>query len=294
MAFDDMRPQPPTVEGMLTAGTTFEDYPEHVMALSRAAAGTCRMVGDIAFGDDYHQKLDVYLPADESLTALPVHVYIHGGGWQWGFKEWGGFMAPAIVELPAVYVSVSYRLAPEHKYPACLDDCLDAVAWVWREIASFGGDPERIFLSGHSAGGHLSALTTLRRDLVEARGLPRDVIKACFPVSGIYDMDSSDPPPGSSERKISEILFADASDESDASPINFVDGNTTPFYLTYGSRDYEKAIRNGVLFIAALARQPGKVGSYVFEGLGHHDASLELRHRDCEWMKVVRSWMSGG
>ncbi len=294
MGFDDLKPQTPTVEGMLTEGTTFEDYPDRVVALSREAANTSRMVSDIAFGDDYYQKLDIYLPREEGLSGLPVHVYIHGGGWQWGYKEWGGFMAPTIVDLPAIYVSVSYRLAPEHKYPACFDDCLDALAWVYRNIGSHGGDPERIFLSGHSAGAHLSVLTTLRRDLLESKGLPRDVVKACFPVSGMYDMDSTNPPPGSSEARISQILFTDKSDEAPASPINFVDGNTTPFFVTYGSRDYEKSIRHSVLFVAALERQPGKVMSYVFEGRGHHDSSLDLGQRNNEWVKVVRSWMSGG
>ena len=90
MAFDDLRPQSPTVEGMLTEGTTFEDYPKDVMALSRAAAATCRMTGDIAFGDDHDQKLDVHLPRAESLIGLAVRVHINGGGWRWGgVRPWG-------------------------------------------------------------------------------------------------------------------------------------------------------------------------------------------------------------
>ena len=104
------------------------------------------------------------------------------------------------------------------------------------------------------------------------------------------------PEPGSTdgERILAVLDEISRTDEAPASPINFVDGNTTPFFVTYGSRDYEKSIRHSVLFIAALQRQHGKVMSYVFEGRGHHDSSLDLGQRNNEWVKVVRSWMSGG
>ena len=142
---------------------------------------THRNVIDVAYGDDYFQRLDLFLPDNENLTELPVLVFMHGGAWRNGFKEWMGFMAPPIISLPAIFVSVSYRLAPSVKFPEPLEDTCDAVAWVFRNIRRYGGDPERIFIGGHSAGGHLAAMAALRCDHFTQRCLPANLIKACFP-----------------------------------------------------------------------------------------------------------------
>src|SRR5258707_13555832 len=101
------------------------------------------------------------------------------------------FMAPPLASLPAVYVSVSYRLAPKVRWPAPLDDCLAALAWVYKNIRQHGGDPARIFVGGHSAGAQLAAMVTLRRDLYAAHGLPAAAVKACFPFSGLYAFTDS-------------------------------------------------------------------------------------------------------
>ena len=126
--------------------------PETALRLCRLAMMTTRCVLDIPYGPDKLQRLDIYLPRQEGLSGLPVYVNIHGGGWTHGYKEWMGLNAPVITEFPAVYVSLSYRLAPEHRYPAPLDDCLAGVAWVYKNIARHGGNPDNIIVGGHSAG----------------------------------------------------------------------------------------------------------------------------------------------
>ena len=122
-------------------------------------------------------------------SDVPCHVivFLHGGGWTHGFKEWMGFMAPSIVAWPAVFISVAYRLAPDHRYPAQLDDTLSALAWIQRNIRDYGGDPNAIAVGGHSAGGHLASLAALRTDLHGGHGIPLDAIKACLPVSSTFD-----------------------------------------------------------------------------------------------------------
>jgi arylformamidase len=163
-------------------------YAEVSVRLSRLAAMTTRCVLDVPYGDHPEQRLDIYLPADPTLRDLPVFVNIHGGAWTHGFKEWMGLNAPPIVAVPAIYVSLGYRLAPHARFPAPFDDCLAAFAWVFRNIAKHGGSPDRLFVGGHSAGGQLAALIALRTDLHARHGLPKGVVKACLPTSGVFDM----------------------------------------------------------------------------------------------------------
>src|SRR6266511_1786409 len=105
------------------------------------AASRCDVIFDVPYGGDYCQRLDIYRSKKASVN-LPVLVFAHGGAWTDGYKEWMGLMAPAITNFPAIFVSVSHRLAPAHRYPDPFDDCMAAVSWVHRNIREYGGDPE--------------------------------------------------------------------------------------------------------------------------------------------------------
>jgi len=191
-----------------------------------------RTVIDVAYGDDYWQKVDFYLPDEDARGGLPVLLFIHGGAWRHGYKEWMGFMAPPVIRHPAVLFSVSYRLAPDTKFPDIADDCVDALALVYRTVAQFGGDADRIFIGGHSAGAYLAVLVTLRRDHARACGPPDDVIKACFPVSGLSDLGANAVIAGGVLEFVRPLMFDDPDNSAAASSINFIAGNTTPFFVT--------------------------------------------------------------
>lgn len=282
MSFDDLPPLPPLLQPEAKA------YAERISDATRAVQRTTRTALDQRYGDDYWQKVDVYLPADPSARKLPVLCFMHGGAWVNGTKEWMGFMAPPLLDLPAIFVSVNYRLAPAARYPAPLYDCFEAVAWVHRNIARFGGDPGAIFIGGHSAGGHLAALVTLRRDILAAHGLPPNVIKACFPVSGAFDLRDPNPAPGSMEERVYTSFLARPEDDAEASPVLHTAGNETPFFLTWGSRDMPALIAQGKAMAAAL---PGRVASQEFPGLDHFEMSEEAGRADSPWIRTVRRWM---
>jgi arylformamidase len=286
MSFDDLPPLPTLRSPDARA------YAERISNASRIVQTQTRTALDLPYGDDYWQKIDLYLPAAEG-RGLPVLCFLHGGAWVNGTKEWMGFMAPPLIDMPAIFASVNYRLAPAARYPAAFDDCLDAVAWIHRNIARFGGDPARIFLGGHSAGGHLAALVTLRRDLLRARGLPSNVIRACFPVSGAFDMRCDNPPPGSLEEVVNTAFLARLADAPDASPVTFVAGNDTPFYLAWGSRDIPSLILQGRAMAAALRQHEGAVAVEEFAGLDHFLMNEDAGRRDSLWVARVRRWMAG-
>ena len=138
---------------------------------------------EVVHGGDPYQSLVVLAPGQPNGDVLCV---MHGGGWTNGYKEWMTFMAPALNAHGVILVSLGYRLAPAHVFPAGLVDCQDGVRWVYRSIAEFGGDPGRLHVGGHSAGGHYCSLLALGRDWQTPRDLPENVIKGALPVSGTY------------------------------------------------------------------------------------------------------------
>ena len=261
-------------------------YLEQAMAWSDQVRATTRVAPNLPYGDDERQKLDVYMPDDASVTLAPMLMFMHGGYWVIGHKDLLGFMAPAITPAPAVLVSVGYRLAPGAKYPQQVDDCRGALRWVYDHIADYGGDPDRIYVGGHSAGGHLAALLTLQRTQRTALGLPEDVIKGCFPVSGVFDVADT-----LQDRR--EALLRTQDDVRDASPLHNTGGNTVPFLLEIGTDDFDNLRSQHPQMLAALRSQPGYVEEMVREGHNHFQISLDHAEPTSPWVRRVREWITG-
>jgi acetyl esterase/lipase len=284
MSFEDLPPLPPLIH------EAAKGYAERISAASRRVQREERCVLDVPYGSDYWQKVDIYLPRRDALQGLPVLLFLHGGAWRNGCKEWMGFMAPAILSLPAIFVSVSYRLAPATRFPGPAEDCADALAWIYNNIARYGGDRGRLFYGGHSAGGHLAALVTLDARLKRSRGLPPDVVKACFPVSGLYDLRSGIE--GEVARaQVGEFLEDDGQIQP-SSPLFHVGGNRTPFYMTYGSRDLPELIPQAKAMARALASEPGELRVQEFADYDHFDTSERCDREDHPWVSTVREWMT--
>ncbi len=121
--------------------------------------------------------LDVYRPNKKSDTPHPVMVFIHGGNWNSGSKNIYWFIGRRLASQGVVAVVISYRLSPEVQVPAMADDCAAAVAWTSQHIADYGGDPARIYVMGHSAGGGLAALLATDDTLFTKQGLAQNPVK---------------------------------------------------------------------------------------------------------------------
>lgn len=120
-----------------------------------------RLSHDVAlkYGEHPFQLANVYHP--ENATAAPVIVYFHGGRWREGHPDHYDHFAEPWVEAGAVFISCGYRLEPEYTIGDSIDDAMRAVTWAAANAARFGGDPTRITVAGHSAGGHLAAMLTM-------------------------------------------------------------------------------------------------------------------------------------
>ena len=148
-----------------------EAYAAFCLTHTAQAQARLRHVLDIPFGTDYWQKLDLYLPDDPRTAGVPTLLFMHGGYWTHGYKEWLGFMRPAFVSLQPCSSPWGIVCLQQQKYPAALDDCLTALTWAYHHVAEYGGDPQRLFVGGHSAGGHLAALDGAATRLAHQQGV---------------------------------------------------------------------------------------------------------------------------
>lgn len=123
-------------------------------------------------------KLDLYHPAD--TTGLPVIVWFHGGGLTGGEK----FIPEELEQSGYVVVAPNYRLIPNVEIDSCINDAAEAVAWTINNISNFGGDPDKIFVSGHSAGGYLASMIGLDKSWLKKYGKDPDNLAGLIPLSG--------------------------------------------------------------------------------------------------------------
>jgi acetyl esterase/lipase len=146
---------------------------------------------DLPYVENGHERhvLDIYTPEAETEGALPVIVWIHGGGWQAGDKSDVALKPKVLTERGFVFVSTNYRLLPDVDMETLMGDVARAIGWVHRNIAEYGGDPDRIVIGGHSAGAQVAALLCADERYLEAEGVPFDVLEGCIPVDGdTYDI----------------------------------------------------------------------------------------------------------
>ena len=166
--------------------------PEHLEILrqwadrSAEARATLPCVLDLAYGNDPSERLDVFTPRAQ---GAPVLVYLHGGYWRALDKRDQSFVATPFVEAGAMVVLLNYALCPAVGVEHIALQLVQALAWVWRNAAAHGGDPARIVVAGHSAGGHLAAMLLACDWHAVASDLPGDLVKSALAVSGVFELE---------------------------------------------------------------------------------------------------------
>jgi arylformamidase len=270
----------PPQEALSPAG---QAYHEELMRRLPLQAGV-----EQQYGDDPYQSLLIF-PA--SQPTGDVLVFFHGGGWTSGYKEWMSFMAPPLGAAGITFVSAGYRLAPRHLFPTGFLDCCDAVATVATYIARYGGNPDRIFVGGHSAGGHYSALMAVRRDWQAEQGLPSNIIRGCLPISGVYTFGE-----GSGLTMRPRFLGpvdnpAAAVPTEKASPLKMIQGTPPSFLLAFGTKDFPHLIPQADMMARELRAAGGKVVELAMEGRDHFTASYAGGDAEGPWVRAATGWM---
>ncbi len=237
-------------------------------------------------GDDPYRRLAVHRASEPNGDVL---VFLHGGGWTSGYKEWMSFMAPALNALGVTFVSAGYRLAPANLFPVGVGDAADALAWTHAHIGEHGGDPNRIFVGGHSAGGHYAAWLAVSAPWRQQRALPSDVVRGALPVSGVYRFDAAS---GLTTRP--RFLGPEHPHDRayDASPLLRLDPRVAaPHLVTHGSRDFPHLVVQAAQMIDALRAAGVPTEHHVVDGADHFEASLACGDNASGWPARAAAWM---
>ena len=259
-----------------------EDYAQLVMGWAREELpADVVATRALAYGPGHLHRYDVYAPA--GARNAPVLVFWHGGGWTNGYRDYVRFMAPHVTRLGMLLVAPSYRLAPLNPLPAALEDAFALLRALQESIHTLGGAPQALYLSGHSAGGHLATLTTLRRVDRERVGVHTEGIRGCLPISGIMDLYHPAPPAGSLEERVYTMVLRDPEEDAVMSPLCWTVGNTVPMLLTHGALDSERVVRSNGRLRALLQMQPGGVQGFEEAGHNHFQTHTMLRHARNPW-----------
>ena len=270
-----------------------EDYAHTVMEWAQAELpADVVATRDLAYGEHRLQRYNVFAP--RNTRNAPVLVFWHGGGWTNGYRDYNTFMASHVTRLGMVLVSPSYRLAPAHPLPAAFEDGIALLKALTDTLAELGGAQDRLYLSGHSAGGHLATLVALRSACRIQAGLPENAIRGCLPISGIMDLYHPAPPPGSLEERVYKMVLADGVEDSVMSPLCWTVGNRVPMLLSYGERDSERVMRSNRRLLAMLQLQGGPASCRVEVGSDHFGTHTSLHNPDHPWYRNLQALVQTG
>jgi acetyl esterase/lipase len=230
------------------------------------AKGVDRIAEGVAYGPHPRQRLDIYAPAKRSRAA-PTLVFFYGGAWEFGRRAEYAFAARAFAAHGFVTVLPDYRLVPEVKFPAFVEDCADAVAWAVENVAFYGGDPRRIALTGHSAGAYNAMMMVLDRRFLDHAGLADESVKAVVGLAGPYDFLPED-------AATSRTAFCHPQDLARTQPVSFARADVPPMLLLQGLRDEIVVPQNVHSLSAALKRAGASIVETKFYDRADHAALL--------------------
>ena len=224
------------------------------------------VVEDIAYGDQPWQKLDVY----KQVSSAPVLIFIHGGSWSHGRKDQYRFVADAFHRLGYTVVLPDYLKypEPEARYPSFALDAAKAIAWVKTNIADYNGDPENLFLSGHSAGAHTVAMVATDGRFLAAEGLSEADLSGVAGIAGPYSFTP--------DWEVTKTVFGPPENYPLMDATNYVDGSEPDTILLHSSDDAQVGQYNLENLSAKLSESNVTVEKSLYKGLNHIDMVLHL------------------
>jgi arylformamidase len=221
----------------------------------------------VAYGPTDIEKVDIYRT---KRPNAPTMIFLHGGAWRGGRSAQGAYHAEPFVNAGAHFINVDFNNVRELKgdlFPM-VDQCRRAVAWAYKNAASFGGSPNSLYLSGFSSGGHLGGCVVATE--WDKFGVPGDVLKGAVLGSGMYDLK-----PVRMSARSSYVKFTDEMEQS-LSAMRHLDKIHTPLVLTYGLLETPEFQRQSREFAEALAKAGKSVRLVVAKGHNHFEMGESL------------------
>lgn len=220
-----------------------------------------RVIRDLAYGEHKRQKLDVYLPktADE---PNPVLVFVHGGSWQYGSKNEYYFLGKAFASHGFTVVIVNYRLYPEVKFPEFVRDLARALKWTRGHIAKYRGDPQKIFLMGHSAGAYTVGLIGFDESHLRAVGGDQNWIRGMVALAGPYVFLPL-------KKKPIDQIFQHKGPHFRLLPAHHVDGHEPPILFLHGRDDRTVEVRQTITMAKKIREKGGFSRTIIYSHASH-------------------------
>jgi arylformamidase len=261
----------------------FADYVTGWQRESARVRGSLGGERDVAFGPTADETVDIYLPAGSARPA-PVQVFYHGGYWR-SFKASDfAFVAERLVEAGAIAVIVNYALVPSVRIGELVRQCRAALAWVHANIGRYGGDADRIYLSGHSAGGHLVAALAA---MPPPAGEPdtRGLLQGGVAISGLYDLEPI------RLCYLQETLQLTPAEVETCSPARRLPGAAKPLVLAYGADESDEFARHSQEYGRALANRGVACTVHALAGHNHMSVCTALSDARSEPMRLILGQM---
>lgn len=222
--------------------------------------GSRRVAADVSYGDHPRQRLDLYAPRRSAAGAkLPVILFLYGGSWSSGVKEGYAFVGRALGAHGFLAAVADYRLVPEVRFPAFVEDGAAALRWLAAHAGNHGGDPSRILLAGHSAGAYNAAMLALDPQWL---GADRAAIRGLIGISGPYRFH---PRSGAAIG----AAFGGHRPFTATQPLSFAAPGAPPALLLHGGRDRTVAPANSRELARRLAAAGVGAEAKVYPELGH-------------------------
>lgn len=244
---------------------------------------------DILYGDEPLQDLDIYYPkplaqAMEKQSAItktyPMVVFVYGGSWENGSKEEYAFVGQSLAQAGYVTAVINYRKAPEHVYPDYVEDTAKAIAWSYKNAASFHADPQRLAVVGHSAGAFNAVAAIANEDFLAPYGVKPKDIRAVIGIAGPYSYDF---------RKFdSATAFAPDATPDEVMPDRHIKGEQPPYLFLTAEKDKLVYDTNTINMTKALKARGVMVENGEIKGASHA-TSIGAMAPPLRWVNDVRA-----
>lgn len=217
----------------------------------------------VAYGSGEIEKVEIYTTKQPNA---PINIFLHGGAWRSGNARGAAYMSESFVDAGAHFISVDFNNAPEvdGNLMTMADQIRRAIGWVYKNASSFGGDSNRLYISGNSSGAHLAAVA-LTTDWKKDFGLPPDILKGGICCSGMYDLH-----PVSLSARAGYVKFTPEVIEK-LSPQRNLEKLLAPVIVAHGSLETPEFQRQSREFAAAVKQAGKHVTLLIGQGYNHYE-----------------------
>ena len=223
------------------------------------STGGLEVVQNVPYGPDVRNRMDVYSP--QGAANAPMVLFVHGGSWEGGDKDGHKFVGESLARAGYITAVMSYRLAPQNRYPAFVQDTASALKVLRETAKTFGGNPDNVFVMGHSAGAYNAVEAVDNERWLREAGVPISAVRGVIGVAGPYSYDFR----GMSTAR----AFPENATPDEVMPDRHVRPDAPPHLLLVAGSDHTVYPQNGEHMKAALERAGIPVTFTVLPGMGH-------------------------